>query len=124
MSVMYSTLRLKAQTVEALRAAQGKAESFDTLCQRLLSLAGYAAAVLPPDWKPPQGRAPSKYAALDTLTVGQTARLPWRGVRGPDGVFHDSQSAVYMAVRRCEARTGFLLQLRGDGEGLRVTRIK
>lgn len=122
--MLYKTLRLHPGTMEALRACLRPNESFDKGIQRLLGSSGHPARLTSEQWSGPTRRAPSKYAGLDTLQVGQTARLPWRGMRSASGAFEASQAAVYNAVTRAEKRTGFEFQRRDDGKGLRVTRIK
>lgn len=125
MSNDYKSARVKPSTYAALGAAQREGETVDALCQRLLVAAGYAASVMPPGGFPLRHKRPeSKYADLDRCLVGKSMMIPWRGERDQWGAFRASQSAVYNAVTRAEARTGFEFQRKDNGNGLVLTRIK
>src|SRR5690242_5455360 len=111
---MFTTIMIKNQTRAALKQAFPKL-SADLAVQALLSAARLPVAVGPP--AVPRGKRPSLYAALWTLAIGQRARLPWRGQRGPDGSF-PNQSALYMAVLRHERKSGMVFTRADDGRGL------
>ena len=115
-------IRVRSATKAAIQKAfPGK--TLDSAIQELLAAAGHAVSVL--DGPPPVPRE-TKYKALESCLVNQTMRVLWHGPKDQrTGMPTDTQqSAVYMAVLRCERKTGFTFTREQSALGLKVTRIR